>query len=204
MDRKVIFIINGYPGAGKDTFADDVVGALSDLGWHARSISSIDPIRNMLRKEGIRVDIKGPAERKLLSDVKAAFNGYDRYADRMASKTAIDFVERPGDRAIFVHVREPDAIAFMADLTPANIWFARVFVERKYDAAALSNISDQNVEEVEYDIRILNHGSRADLEETADVFAEAINEARFEIRSGRMTAGMPRHEAILPRDGISL
>lgn len=181
MDRKIILIINGYPGAGKDTFADVVVGSLSDLGWDARSVSSIDPIRNMLRKEGIPVDKKGPEERKLLSDVKAAFNGYDRYADRMATKAALDFVERPGDRAIFVHVREPEAISFMKSLVPNTVWFTTVFVERSFDAEALSNDSDRNVEQIDYAFRILNNDTKERLEEMAESFATMLNEVSMEV-----------------------
>lgn len=174
-DRKLLLIINGYPGAGKDTFADVVVGTLSDLGWHARSTSSIDPIRNMLRKEGIPVDKKGPEERKLLSDVKAAFNNYDRYADRMALKTATDFLVRDGDRAMFVHVREPDAIAFMEANCPEQILFNAVFIERPFDASTLSNDSDRGVEAYQYHYRFTNNGTKEAFEQAAEIFATTLN-----------------------------
>lgn len=176
MERKVILIINGYPGAGKDTFADVVVTSLANLGWHARSISSIDPIRAMLRKEGIPVDKKGPAERKLMSDVKAAFNAYDRHADRMAAQAALDFVQRPGDRAIFVHVREQESIDFMEKLVPEPIWFTSVFVERDFDCAALSNESDKGVEAYCYDFRAINNDTKEKFEQAAEIFARTLNE----------------------------
>lgn len=175
MDRKIILIINGYPGAGKDTFADVVVGSLSDLGWHARSISSIDPIRSMLRKEGIPVDKKGPEERKLMSDVKAAINAYNRHADRMAAKTALDFIQRPGDRAIFVHVREPESIDFMGTLVPDSVWFTTVFVEREFDCASLSNDSDKGVEAYCYDFRAINNDTKEKFEQAAELFAQTLN-----------------------------
>lgn len=189
MDRKIILIINGYPGAGKDTFADVVVGALSDIGWHARSVSSIDPIRAMLRKEGIPVDRKGPAERKLMSDVKAAFNAYDRYADRLAVKAALDFVQRPGDRAIFVHVREPDSIEFMDGIVQqanpsGKFWFTTVFIERQFDSAVLSNDSDRGVEAHEYTFRVFNNDTREKFEEAAELFAQTLNTTELEVVNG--------------------
>lgn len=184
MDRKLILIINGYPGAGKDTFADAVTGELSDLGWHARSTSSIDPIRSMLRKEGIPVDKKGPEERKLLSDIKAAMNAYDRYADRMAMNLAVEFCGRPGDRAIFIHVREPDSIHFMLSICPGNILFTTVFIDRPFESLNLSNDSDRGVEAYEYQFRFLNNDTKERFEQAAEVFAATLNQMQMEMVDG--------------------
>jgi hypothetical protein len=60
MKRKIVIAINGHPRAGKDTVSDMVCRRLTAEGWSAHSISSIDPIRNWLRDQGVPVDRKTP------------------------------------------------------------------------------------------------------------------------------------------------
>jgi hypothetical protein len=175
MDTKIIIFINGYPRSGKDTFANAAVEGFAECGWQARAISSIDPIRDTARKHGVPVDEKGPDERKLLSDLKAAFNGYRRWADRMATRQALDFLERDGNRAIFVHVREPESIDFM----PTNVVPLAILIRRQFDSAALSNDSDRFVENFPYDFLFENDGTVEELEAYAEGFAHTLTETDF-------------------------
>jgi hypothetical protein len=179
MNTKIIIFINGYPRSGKDTFANAAVEGFAECGWQARAISSIDPIRDVARKHGVPVDNKGPEERKLLSDLKAAFNAYDRWADRMATRQALDFLERDGSRAIFVHVREPESIDFMHSILPTNVVPLAILIRRQFDSAALSNDSDRFVENFPYDFLFENDGTVQELEAYAEGFAHSLSKTDF-------------------------
>lgn len=179
MSQKILIFINGYPLSGKDTFANATVETFAECDWQARAISSIDPIRDVARKHGVPVDNKGPEERKLLSDLKAAFNAYDRWADRMAVQLVLDFIERDGDRAVFVHVREPESIEFMKSILPSNVRTLALLVKRDFESPLLSNDADRFVENYPYDILFLNDGTLQQMELYAENFAVSLTETDF-------------------------
>jgi tRNA uridine 5-carbamoylmethylation protein Kti12 len=119
MKRKIVIAINGHPRAGKDTVSDMVCRRLTAEGWSAHSISSIDPIRNWLRDQGVPVDRKTPAERNLMAEVKGALERYDGLATRMCAVEAMSFLQHKDRHSLcFAHMREVKAIERFRTLFP--------------------------------------------------------------------------------------
>ena len=79
---KLICVINGFPEVGKDETARRCIERLAGDLVRGGNLSSIGPVWQMLKDQGIDMDKKGPAERKLASDTKQALDAYDWYATR--------------------------------------------------------------------------------------------------------------------------
>ncbi|QIG67767.1 hypothetical protein PP747_gp066 [Rhizobium phage RHph_Y38] len=173
-----VVIINGYPQSGKDTFANTVLEHLFLYDFRGTNISSIKPVWDMLKEQGIPMDNKGPKERALAAEVKGALNRYNRYADRMAcSKVLESFPPDTGwvfkHGVTFLHIREPESIAFSKQvLSTNNAVVHTMFIDRPDANRNMGNPVDEGVENFVYDFRITNSGSLDDFKAQAIEFAK--------------------------------
>lgn len=171
-----VFIVNGLPRAGKDTLVDMACDALIKNGEEAYAFSSIDPIREILRKGEIDISRKTPADRKLMATIGDALEEYSGFR----SRGCIDFVqayqrtfytapgEDPRRLTVFLFIREPDIIAKVKEALEdgdATVW--KVFVESNR-AEAPTNRTDAGIgTAADYDYLVRNNGTLQELRQEA-------------------------------------
>ena len=187
--KSFIFIINGSNGVGKDTFIDKLRDELRDYEY--LNISSIDVVKNMLRKNEIWDGQKDEKGRQLLAEVKAAINKYSDFINT-------DIIMRVGrwrprtmmNSIAFIHVREPEQIEILSQrLESAFGEFSMVgtiLIKRASAEAAANNDADMNVENYKYDIV---------LEDKNDEFKSAVNNLSGLIRMINPTS-IPHDEEV--------
>ena len=164
-----LILINGYAGAGKDTFVKFFSEEAEKQGKRVVNLSSITPVWKMLKNQGIDMDRKGPEERKLAAEVKAALDNYNFLATKMALDSAwTEFVK--GNDIVFIHMREPRAFSY------GEMYWTRysskhdcrtLFIDRPQPALTVGNVADDSVRLYTYKDHVANYGSLRDFQEAA-------------------------------------
>ena len=178
MARRIVVLVNGYARAGKDTFCAFAVNRLSYRGWRGHQISSVDPVRNMLRDMGVPVDLKRPAERDLMAEVKSALDRYHGWSTSMCVRQVQDWltaiIEAPS--LCFVHIREPEAIENFKRLLDRGVECKTLLIRSCREERVLSNAADAGVEGMTYDLTIQNDGALDDLRTEAHRLVDFLTE----------------------------
>ena len=164
MKKKLVVIINGSGGVGKDSLCAAVEKAMPTI-----NISSIDPIKDIARYAGWD-GTKDDAGRLLLVELKQAFVRYndlplkflcEQYEKFLASENVV----------LFVHIREPEEIAkFKKCVTDA---ICKTILITRNTHREWKNTSDSNVNDYAYDCYFENNRS---LEESGKAFVELISD----------------------------
>ena len=150
--KKLIVVINGRGGVGKDTLCD-VVGQR----FNTFNVSSITPIKEIAWELGWD-NVKDEKGRKFLSDLKAVTMEYnpDFFIDYLIEKVKTFYLS--DDSVMFVHIREIDQInkfeLAVQKLGTLNneITVKDLLVRRSaIDMNVYGNISDDNVFNYQYD-----------------------------------------------------
>lgn len=180
MTRRIVIVVNGYPRAGKDTACRFIIEAMTQRGWLTHLLSSIDPVRTMLRELGVPVDLKTPAERDLLAEVKSALDRYDWWATRLCARQTN---ERLADSlfrnaACFVQMREVAAIKKYLTLFGPEIERRTLLVTNPRAERVTSNVADVDVENMTYELTLPNDGTLADLRERCIALADMLTEEK--------------------------
>ena len=176
MHRKVAIVINGAAGSGKDTFALKVLDQLAILGgWSGKNLSSIEPVRSWLRDNGVPVDNKGPAERDLMAEIKAALEKYDYHATKMVAQMAEDWLlHSPRSALCFVHIREPGSILEFVKRVRPWVQVRTLLIERPGVEPVTSNTADAQVRDMVY-YQTINVGPTLETSRReAEAFAQKI------------------------------
>lgn len=161
-----VVIINGYPGSGKDTFAE-LCGEFAKVD----NVLTSTPAKNALQLLGWNGE-KTPEARDLLSVLIEAsyehFNGPVNYV--------MEKIEESDSEIIFVHVREPKNIDLFKEHIPGLM---TLFIERDTQKQSYSNDSDNDVENYVYDVCIANNGTVEQLKECAEAFTGLVKKGWF-------------------------
>jgi hypothetical protein len=173
MSVKVI-IVNGYPLAGKDTFAKDVCDILNVHQQVAYVMSSVDIIKEIALYSGWD-GVKTSESRKGLSDLKHLLDkwlhtSWNSVAKRI-SELNLQCSSNDLTYYLFVMVREPLEIRHYREVYGA----ISVYVKRGVPPKT-SNDADAEVEEYTYDYYISNDGTLDDLYQTAAEFAAMLEQ----------------------------
>lgn len=155
-----LILINGYAGAGKDTFVKFFTEEAERNDKRVVNLSSITPVWQMLKNQGIDMDRKGPEERKLAAEVKAALDNYNFLATRLVLESAHSQFVQHADY-VFVHMREPRALGFSINYWQryANQYDLRtLFIDRPQPTLAVGNVADDSVRDFQYLDTVLNDG----------------------------------------------
>ena len=159
-----IYIINGYPCAGKDTFVHYCTRNLNFNLKRVFSISTVTPIKSMLYQYGWDGE-KTPEIRKIISEMKSIISQkglVDNYVTNF-----INSMKNENDNIVFIFSREPKEILFFKEKYNAKT----IFVKRKsVNFIELSNNSDKNVENFKYDYYIDNNGTFEELNNYVKMF----------------------------------
>ena len=164
--NKIVLVINGSGGVGKDTLCD-----LTAKHFKVFNESTITPIKQIAAMCGWdgRKDDKS---RKFLSDLKALCVEYNDYPTVWATELYRNFLSSD-DEVMFMHIREPEEIAKYVKATDGA---AKTLLIRGGDRMKKSNYgnySDDAVENYNYDYYFVNDKT---LEEAERDFCAFIGE----------------------------
>jgi hypothetical protein len=158
MDKQV-FIINGSGGAGKDTFI-----SLLDYKALVMNFSSVDKVKEVAKIIGWN-GAKTEKDRKFLSDLKQLCTNYNDMPLNSMKEKYKNFL---GTNAhfLFLHIREPEEIERAKEVFNAKT----ILIKRDSIKHIVSNMSDGNVYNYDYDIVINNNGDIGELRDKAICF----------------------------------
>lgn len=140
---KIVIIINGHGGTGKDTLCGFAGGIYS-----VRNVSSAEPIKEIARKYGGWQGEKDEKSRKFLADLKQLFADYNDLPCRYLVEEYEKFLES-GAEILFVHIREGREIDKFRK--HVDIPCIALLIRRKLVRQQWGNESDDNVEQYAYD-----------------------------------------------------
>lgn len=162
---KQVVVVNGYPGAGKDTVIDMIVDLLPGPRFTSigEKLSSVDHVKRAARLLGWPGD-KDEKGRDFLSDLKDVS---DVYYDT-STKRIIQLVDTSECDYVFVMVREPVQIEKLK--TYYGTKFCSLLVRSPRELTGFTNTGDSGILNWSYDYIIHNDGDFADLKEKAEKF----------------------------------
>ena len=162
---KMIFIVNGKPRAGKDTFAQ-ILNEYMDVYKY----SSVTKVKEIAKQCGW-TGAKEERDRKFLHELKMLTSAYSDMSYNDVLEEIDKFKKGELDADIFVvDVREPEEIDRLVKATKAFT----IFIENNRVPSITSNAADANVENYRYDFVIQNNGTLEDFEGNIKLFMEVL------------------------------
>jgi hypothetical protein len=166
---KLIVVINGKGGSGKDTLANFVAEQMRE--GSAEVVSSITPIKEIAYKYGYSDDDKNLMARRFLSELKAVFIEWNDLPLMYLGPIIDDFLDTPSKKLLFVMIREPVEIKKfktlvdrkLVDLTkegncPSTEIVTLLIKRPEVDSIDFCNESDDYVDNYNYDYIYNNDG----------------------------------------------
>ena len=145
MDKfKLVVIINGRGGVGKDTFCN----VISDC-YNVLNVSIIDPVKEIARTVGWQ-NGKEFKDRKFLSDMKSLLVEYNDYPTQYLLSEYKRFMEDDIYQVMFVHIREPKEIEKFRALIDGRCITLKI-TRSDIENVVFGNSSDDNVDDYNYD-----------------------------------------------------
>ena len=163
--NKLVMVINGAGGVGKDTLCD-----LSAKHFKVRNISSVDPIKEIATFCGW-TGVKDDRARKFLHDLKTLTAEYNDFPTNWALNVFREFMTND-EEILYVHIREPWEIEKFVKATDgvAKTLLVRGGARTRCDA--YGNAADDCVEQYTYDYYFQNDKP---LEEAEKDFCEMLS-----------------------------
>lgn len=162
---KLVFIVNGKPRAGKDTFAMILNRYMNVYKYSA--VTKVKEIATLCGWDGQKEE----RDRKFLHELKMLTSEYSDMAYQDVVNEIKKYRNGEIEADIFiVDVREPEEIERLAK----EVGALTVFIENNNVPAITSNAADANVENYEYDFVVPNNGTMNDFEEEIKLFMEFL------------------------------
>lgn len=162
----LVVFVNGPARAGKDTAVGFMRDYLTERGFLTTAYSSIDPVREMLVREGIDVSAKTEADRLLLATLGKALEDHCQYRSKACVFQILAGIAPGRDTAIFLHVREPDTItrirSRISEVFPGAT--VRTCLVDSMRATPARNPADRSVFDMTYNGMIVNNRGLDELE----------------------------------------
>lgn len=154
--KKTLFIVNGFPRAGKDTFMDEMVAHFSVMQLKCKKHSTIDTVKRVAKELGWDGE-KSPDMRAMLSELKDL---YTKYFNGPLNEIKYCLKETDIDQ-LYTAMREPDEIARTVAWAKANDIRVHTILVRsaKREETVHTSHSDSNVLEYPYDLIMHNDSS---------------------------------------------
>lgn len=163
--KKLVIVINGSGGVGKDTICD-----LAAKYFKVRNISSVDPIKEIATFCGW-TGVKDDKARKFLHDLKILTAEYNDFPTNWALNVFREFLTND-EQILFVHIREPWEIEKFVKATDSVAKTLLVRGGTRSRARIYGNAADDMVENYEYDYYFVNDHS---LDETEQLVKELFD-----------------------------
>ena len=162
---KMVFIVNGKPRAGKDTFAE-----ILNRYMVVYKYSAVTKVKEIAKQCGW-TGAKEEKDRKFLHELKMLTS---EYSD-LPYRDVLDKIEKYRSGEILadvfvVDVREPEEIERLQKATDA----ITIYIENENVPAITSNEADANVANYEYDFTIFNNGTIEEFEDNIMNFMEFL------------------------------
>ena len=150
--NKVAIVINGAGGVGKDTLCE-----LAAKHFKVMNISSITPIKEIAALCGWD-GRKDDRARKFLSDLKRLTVEYNDFPTAWATARYNEFLSSECE-ILFVHIRESEEIAKFVRATDGKAKTLLVRGGERMKKENYGNVSDDEVENYNYDYYFVNDKS---------------------------------------------
>lgn len=163
--EKIVIIINGKGGSGKDTlcnFAGEI--------YKVTSISAITPIKNIALQHGWKGE-KTAKSRKFLSDLKYAFVQYNDLPFQFLVSEYEKFLHGSTE-ILFVHIREAQEIHKFKN--HVKIPCVTLLIRRDSLSQTWGNDSDDHVEDYAYDYIYNNNQSLCEAKDDFCSFLQSL------------------------------
>lgn len=163
--KKLVFVINGRGGVGKDTLCD-----YAARYFRVTNLSTIMPIKDLAAQCGWQGE-KTDRARRFLSDLKAVLAAYNDYPTLWAKERYLEFLAGD-DQIMFMHIREAEEIEKFVRATDGRaktVLIRREAVHRE----AYGNRSDDEVESIAYDY---TYNNDLPLDEAGEGFVAFLSE----------------------------
>lgn len=155
--NKLVIIINGNGGVGKDTLCE-----FAQEKYKIRNVSAITPIKEIARQNGWNGE-KDAKSRKFLADLKQAFIEYNDLPLQYLREQYQSFLAGT-EEIMFAHIREGEEIDKFKGIV--EIPCVTLLVSRQQEEhACWGNASDDNVCHYGYDYHYQNDKSLAEAKE---------------------------------------
>lgn len=164
--EKMVIIINGNGGCGKDTF----VKSIQELIPRTINVSIVDPIYKMAKIVGWDGITKEQKDRMFLHKLKMLSEEYNDYPNRYVMNRFNEFINNKNEFLMFIHVRESNNIKYLVEEIGkiSNVPIKTLFVNRPSHNVVWGNEADDNVDNYNYDYAFIN-----DQKETKEEIADA-------------------------------
>jgi hypothetical protein len=162
MTDKLMFVINGSGGKGKDSFVKYCAEILK-----VRNVSTVDKVKiagTFLGWDGTKSEFS----RAFLSELKLLAVKYFDHSYVYVT-TEMEYFQRDQSNIMFIHSREPEEIQRFVDIGCKTI-----LVRNKNVKDITSNMADANVENFNYDYIIDNSGTEKELRVKAHDFIKSL------------------------------
>lgn len=162
---KMVFIVNGKPRAGKDTFAE-----ILNRYMVVYKYSAVTKVKEIAKQCGW-TGAKEEKDRKFLHELKMLTSAYSD----LPYRDVLDKIEKYRSGEILadvfvVDVREPEEIDRLRKATDA----ITIYIENENVPAITSNEADANVANYKYDFTIFNNGTIEEFENNIMNFMEFL------------------------------
>lgn len=150
--KKVVILINGKGGSGKDTLCE-----ITKEEFEALSISSITPIKEIAKLHGWD-GVKNKRGRRFLSDLKNAFMEFNDLPNCYIMQEYFRFLKDSRYDILFIHVREPDEIVRLKqNISELCDCYTLLVSSPKTEGRIFDNSADDSVDDFNYDIEFMNN-----------------------------------------------
>lgn len=164
--EKIVIIINGRGGVGKDTLCE-----LASKNFKIQNISAITPIKDIARECGWKGE-KDAKSRKFLSDLKRIFIEYNDLPTKYLYQKYKEFMDST-DQILFMHIREVGEIEKIRKKIKTPCITLLVKREIGYNVE-WGNDSDDQVDQYKYDFYYDNNKTLEEAEEDFKMLISSI------------------------------
>jgi len=162
--NKLVIIINGIGGAGKDTLCEYIATHFKTI-----NVSSITPIKEVAMKNGWNGE-KNEVSRKFLADLKKVFTDFNNLPTEYLMTEYEKFIIGPAE-IFFAHIREASEIDKFKQRVKAP---CVTLLIRRNENKSWGNESDDDVENYKYDYYFNND---KELEKSQHEFLKLVKSA---------------------------
>lgn len=146
--KKLVVVINGKGGVGKDTLCESI-----NTKYKIFNVSAITPIKEIAKENGWNGE-KDNKSRKFLADLKKVFTEYNDLPTKYLLEQYEDFLESD-NQVMFVHIREASEIQKFVNATHKSCVTLLIYND-KVNNQVYGNESDDQVDQYDYDYRYNN------------------------------------------------